>query len=622
MRGHGCSTRRQLFAAELLAVLLFAMAAHAQVTIGDNLKMNLNGILGTGYAGEWDNQSGPTTSSHGIFLQGEGNLTGSYYNPQFLNFNVRPYYNRNQENSAYASVLNQSGIDAAVNLFGGSHFPGTIGYSWSRNDGSQYGLFQSPGLTANGTTQDFNVSWSALFPKWPTLTATYSANSNSETILGETGNTDSKVNILTLTSNYNFAGFQFLGGFTHQKFNVNYPAFLVGPDQQSDSTNTGYFLSVTHTLPMEGSLTAGYSRQNYDSETNGIANNGTADTAYVTAGINPAQNLSFGGGVRYYDNLIAALQGSVIPPGSVPITNFTAQSNGVVVNGYGSYNFGHGLVLVGYGNWYRQHFEDQEYTSAQFGGTLTYSYARPLLGMLYFSFGLINTAGNSYQGAVAAVGNVGLKKIIAGWDINADFSYAQNVQNSLAWFTTSSYNYGASVRRRMGEEMYWTASARSVRTGITQFAGYNTHTETFITTLVRRKLGVSGNYSQTNGASILTTSGELVPNPLPPVAIPGEVFYGGASYGGTVSYVPIKRMVMNVSWFRLNSNTASNLDPSQFIYSSNSSDRIYGSMTYRFRKLQLLATYWKTNQQISSSGLGWVNQNNYTFTISRWFNVF
>ena len=43
--------------------------------------------------------------------------------------------------------------------------------------------------------------------------------------------------------------------------------------------------------------------------------------------------------------------------------------------------------------------------------------------MLYFTFGMVNTAGNGYQGSMAAVGNLGLKKIIEGWDINADASH-------------------------------------------------------------------------------------------------------------------------------------------------------------------------------------------------------
>ena len=51
-------------------------------------------------------------------------LSGFYYNPKFLNFNVQPFYNRSQDNSSFQSVFSDSGVDASVNLFSGSHFPG------------------------------------------------------------------------------------------------------------------------------------------------------------------------------------------------------------------------------------------------------------------------------------------------------------------------------------------------------------------------------------------------------------------------------------------------------------------------------------------------------------------
>ncbi len=89
-----------------------------------------------------------------------------------------------------------------------------------------------------------------------------------------------------------------------------------------------------------------------------------------------------------------------------------------------------------------------QFVSNQWGATLTYNYARPLFGLLYFSFGTVNTTGNGNQGGIGFVGNLGLKKKINGWDINADISYAQNVQSAFALYTTSNYSYGGFVRKR------------------------------------------------------------------------------------------------------------------------------------------------------------------------------
>jgi hypothetical protein len=620
MYGQQSSTLRRFLEVTFLTACFFAVTAQGQVQVGDNLRMNLNGVLGTGYAGQWGNQSGFDQTSHGIFLQGQGDLSGSFYSPQFLNFNVRPFYNRNQDNSSFATVLNQSGVDAGVNLFSGSHFPGAANYYWSQNDGTQYGLYQSPGLVGNDTTQGFNVSWSALIPNWPTLTATYSTSSSSGSILGETGTTESRIKGLNLLSNYSIDGFNLGGGFIHQNFENTFPSFIGGPNLQSTSMNNGFFITASHSLPLNGAITGGYTRQTYENNTADVVNNGTADTLYATIGMTPVYKLSVTGGVRYYNNLVGGLQGSLLPAGSVPLVPFSSDSKGLALNGFANYNIGHGFLVGGYANWYQQHFQGIDYSNHQFGATLTYNYARPLLGMLYFTFGMVNNGYSGGQGGMAAVANIGLKKIIAGWDIEADASYSQNLQNSVAWFTTSSYNFGGSVRRQIGDFAYWSATARTVRTALTQLHGYDTHSEIYITTLTYKRTGLSGSYTQNSGTSILTTTG-LVPIPVPGLQ-PGEVLYNGASYGGTLSYTPLKRLTTSVSWFRMNADTASNISSNGPIFSQNSSNRMYGVMTYRFRKLNFMATYWRTNQQVSSSGLGWVNQNNYTFTVSRWFNVF
>ena len=461
----------------------------------------------------------------------------------------------------------------------------------------------------------------ALVPKWPTLTATWANSSSSQTILGETGTTDSHVRTLNFVSTYQLDGFSLFGTYNHQNFDVTFPAFLAGSNMQSESVNNNLSFAASHPLPWNGSFSAAYYRSNYDSSTNTVLNNGTSNTLVGSFGFAPSQKFTFGGDVRHYDNLVGALQ-NVIPGGGVPLVPFNVTGDGLSLSVYGTYNIGHGFGLLGYANHSANNFDGVEYTSTQGGGTLTYNYAQPILGFMYFSAGVVSTGNNNNNGNMAGVGSIALKKILKGWDLNADASYSQNVQNSIAWFTTSNYNYGGSVRRRFGQFTYWTTSARDTRTGMTQIAGYNTHTETYMTMISRKGVAVSGSYSQNDGASILTSSGVLVSTPLAPVLTPGELIFNGTVYGGTVSVSPLRRMAITGSWFRTNSNTYSNVTDSGAIYSNNSSNRIYAVMTYKFRKLDFLATYWKTNQEISSSGLPRAIQNNYSFTISRWFNVF
>src|SRR4051812_50071045 len=102
-----------------------ALPAAAQLEVGDNWSMNLSGDIGYNYHGNISDG----LSGHSMGFAGDANLTGSYYNPNFLNFNVQPYYDRTQSNSVLGALTNTSGVNSNVNLFSGSHFPGSFSYS-------------------------------------------------------------------------------------------------------------------------------------------------------------------------------------------------------------------------------------------------------------------------------------------------------------------------------------------------------------------------------------------------------------------------------------------------------------------------------------------------------------
>jgi hypothetical protein len=610
-------------AAGLLLLASLALRAGAQVKVGSETTMSLTGQVGAGYSAETGNQQ--FQSSHGLFFTGQAQLNGYYYNPKFINFNVQPFYNRNQSNGAFQSVLNDTGVEASVNLFSGSRVPGSVSYGKSWQTGSQFQIAGQPTLSSNGDTQTFAITWSAFVRNWPTLTATYSDSASSQTIIGETSTTDTSTRTFNLYSNYTFRGFLLNGFYTHQNFDTTFPAFLTGTPLQSTSSGNSYGASVSHALPWNGSIGLGASRFTYTSSDNiNLNTNGTSDTANVGASITPTRRLTITANARYYDNLLAELQqNGVLPPGSVPVTPINSSISGVNVNSFASYNIGKGLVIVGYANEQNQHFQGETFTNTQWGATLTYNYARPLFGLLYFSFGTVDTTGNGNQGTVGFVGNLGLKKKINGWDINADVSYAQNVQSSIALFTTSNYNYGGYVRKRFGELTYWSGSYRGVQTGLTQIKGYNSRSDTVLTTLTRRWIGLSASYSKSDGTSILTSSGALVPTPVPTPVVLDQVVYNGTAYGVGVGLNPVPGMVINGNWFRVHNTTQSILPTSNSgLFSNNDSDRIYAQMQYNVRKLIFRAIYWHTNQLVSSSGNPRQINDTYSFSISRWFNFF
>jgi hypothetical protein len=598
----------------LLLLSVFGTPAQAQLNVGDNTSMTLNGNLAFGYTGQF----GDTGSQlHSLYGAGDGLLSGSYYNPNFLSFNVRPFYNRNQDNSSFASVLSETGVDAAVNLFGGSRFPGAVSFSKSFANGSQYGIPGAVGLTSDSSTRNFSVSWSELLPNLPSLTATFTDNSNSATIQGERGTTSTSGRTFNLISRYKIDGFGLNGYVNHQNFDVTLPVFLSPTNSESISSGTSYGISVNHALPLQGQFIANYSRTDYSSEAGTWRNSGSTDTADVLASFHPFQRFSINGEVRYTGNLYGALQQSQLPNGIPPVPTNEQTSHGVSLNSYGTYNLGRGFILVGYVNHSMQTFAGQELNITRAGGTLTYSYARPLFGILYFSFGMANNATNSNGSNLGFVGNVILKKQLGPWQVESDFSYSQNAQTVVAYYTSSNYGYGGRVRRRFGANSTWAISYHGIQAGLTQLPGYSNRADTFITLLNRGRYGFSASYSKSRGTALLSSTGILTPTALAPVISPDQALYNGTVYGVGGNVIPLRRMIINVNWYRTRSDTQTTS-----VFSANNSERYYGQLQYNLRKLTFRAGYWRVYQTLSADGRPPTTVNTYYFNISRWFSVF
>lgn len=611
-----CNARvwSQIVGAALMAGWILTAGAQAQLNLGQGVEMSMNGNLGIGYSGNFGDSG---LSGHALYGTGMGLLSGSYHNPNFLSFTVRPYYNRNQDNTSYTSVLSETGVDASTSIFAGSYFPGSVSFSKSFSQGSQYGLPGSASLTADGSNQDFSVSWKELLPQMPSLTATFSDNSSSSTIFGQTGTANTSSKILDLMSNYSVHGFQLVGFVNHQNYHVDLPAFLSRTNSHSDSASTSYGISATHTLPFSGSFTADYNRTNYDGETGSYRTRGSTGTADTMVSFKPAERLTVSGQLRYTGNLIGALRQSYLD-GELPVEfNNEQGSYGVALNSYATYQIGHGFTLIGYANRQTQTFAGTHYNYHQVGGTLSYSYSRPLFGLLYFSFGMVNNGTTNGGDSLGFVGTATLKKRVGMWEYGADISYSQNVQTVLANFTTSSFNYGGNIRRRFGSNMSWSSSYRGIQTGITQLQGSNNRADSFLTNFQRGRYDVSGSYSKSHGAALLSSTGVLTPTPVAPILTPDQILYSGEVYGAGASVRPMRRMLVNFNWYRVRSSTETTT-----LLSQNNSERYYGQMEYNVRKLSFRAGYWRVYQGVGASAIQPTLNNTYFFNVSRWFNLF
>ena len=121
MENAGTITKRASRIAGLLFLAILPIAS-AQLQLGENLRMKAGGLMTAGYSGDYGD-SAQIQSDHGIDFGFNGNVTGSYYNPNFISFSVTPYYNQSRADSDFQSITGASGVTATARSLHGQSFP-------------------------------------------------------------------------------------------------------------------------------------------------------------------------------------------------------------------------------------------------------------------------------------------------------------------------------------------------------------------------------------------------------------------------------------------------------------------------------------------------------------------
>jgi hypothetical protein len=601
----------------LVALAVWALPSAGQLQIGDNLKMNMNGTLGFGYGGGYTD---PGASSHSLNMIGSGTINGSYYDPNFLSFTVQPYYDRNQNNSASQSIFNESGVTASANLFSGSHFPGYVGYGRNFNSSGEFGVPGTPGLTTHGSGQTFSVGWSEFVPNLPSLTASFTTSNDQVSLLGADGDIHSKTRLFNLNSYYRLAGFELAGYYNRQSLGLDTPEFVGNASTFSNSSSNTYGFMASHPLPLSGYFSSSWSRTGYNNEGQSGSNSGNTTTTNAMASINPTSKLNLAGEIRYTDNLSGQLQQNLINGGggTGPIVLLGGgKSHSFGTSAFANYALGKGFMLHGRISHQSQYFAGQSHDLTQYGGTISYNYSKPLFGLLYFSFGMVDNAQETGNSGLSFTGNVGLQKRFGRWETSADFSYAQNVQTLIAIYTSNSISYGGYLRRKTSDYSYWSATYRGSRSGLLQDKGSNSLSNMYSSTFGWRRYTVTGNYTKSDGRTFLTPTGFVNPTPLPGNIEENLILFNGNAYSVGAGASPLRRMSVTFNFTRAHSDMLSST-----LQSFNDSDRYYTRLDYNLRKLVLRAGYSRAYQSISGTATPPTTVNTYFFGVSRWFDVF
>jgi len=602
-------------------MLALAPYASAQKTAGET-SLNLNGTVSAGYSNDSSNVAG---SDHSILVGGTADLSGSYYNPNFLSFDIQPFYNQSRLNSNFQSITSSSGVNASAKVFGGSNFPGSVSYSAAFNSS---GSFNIPGLANYATYGDSNVlvlNWGVHVDDLPNVNFTFSNANNNYSIYGTDSRGSLHADTFSLTTTYKIAGFNLDGGYQHAGTqNLTPEFFTVQERAYADTGANSLFFGVGHNLPWHGSFSAAATHLQIGTDLGDATYQNhydtTIDTVTSTVNFAPRQRLNVGANTFYTDNLVGTLYNTLLTSGvAAPQPEGQQSSHSLSLTGYADYQMPEQhLVLHGFVERQQQNFLGISFASNSLNGTATYS--NTLLGGSFNGVvGVTHTTIETYQEGLTGLNtSVNYTHQIDRWNVGGSFGYSQDAQTVLIAYTTSGYTYVGSVGRRLGRRSYWGAFASGAHSLLTNLPGSANSSQSYSTSLSLPRISLNGTYSRSDGNALLTATG-LAPTPLPlPVITPeAVVFYHGNSFSVGLGTHPTHGLTISAIYAKALSGTQSN-----GTNSNNNNENLDILMTYNVRKLNFITGYSRLNQGFSLSGTPPAVVGSFFVGVSRWFNFF
>lgn len=597
-------------------LMLLAWPVAAQERLGQ-LSTNLSGTVSSGYTADYGNQTG---SDHSWTVGGAANLSGFFYTPNFLSFTVSPYLNQSRANSNFQSISDASGINVSANIFGGSHFPGSISYSKAYDSEGSYAVPGIANYVTHGNSDSFGINWSENLPDAPSFSAGFHSSSGGYSVYGTDDQGQSASRSLNLHSGYRFAGFNMGAYFSTGDGHSLIPQILSGQQAtEIHSGNTAYGFNVTHQLPLKGSVAASLNRSDWNTSYLGSTSTGTIDTFDALASVHPTGKFSVSASADYSDNLSGQLfQALAAAGGAVSAANTNQSSNSLDLMAVASYAPLQNLQATAFAERRTQTFLGETYGVRSFGGSATYG--RKFLSGVFNAAATLsaNLSDNNGEDTMGLSTTENYSREIFGWDVTGSFAYAQNVQTLLVTYMNSLFNYSANARRRWGN-LNVSAGASASRTGLTQQAGAVNSSESYNASAGYSPwLTATGTYSKSNGQALATGAG-LVPVPVPTPLLPSSLIslFGGSSYSFGVSSAPIKKLVLTASYASSESNTSSNA-----VSSTNLNNEFNGLAQYQYRKLTVIGGYSRLKQGFSGSASAPEVLSSFYMGVSRWFNFF
>ena len=622
---------RKVGGAALLALMcLAAQAAWGQVTIGDNVNLNLNGNVAFGYAGSFSSTAGAINTNQFTF-GGDLDLNGYYYHPQFLSFHVNPYYNQSRLNSNYQSIFSAKGVNANANLFSGSHTPVSLSYTNDYNNQGQFSIPGSANVETFGRSQSFGVNAGEYYEGLPSLTVGYNVNNNSYDVVGTESGGSGSGRAFNLGSSYILEGFNLGANYSNSSSTQRFPSVANLNDSLEQTTHQNNFqVSASRALGFDSAnWNAVYSRSNFTTDITGPPTNQSYDSLSSAVTLSPWKPVNISMNMMYTTNFSALLIGTAI----LPQNNPTAVTSGppVYVNqatnlessylAYGakaSFAVTRHLTADVAADRREQTLLNNDIGSDTVSSGAGYSTA---LGKGQFAvhYGLSWYAASTQdQTALGHSASASYSRDLFGWHSSGDGNFSRLAQTAFANITSTGYGFGFNTGRRFDNGWNLTLSAHAARNMLDGVSNSDSRVKAFSAGLAMGRLSVSGSFTDSSGDALQLGNG-AVPGPVPgPIILPGlVVLYSGRAVGFGAGYNPVRNLRITGSYSRSKYRTE-NVESS----SDNLVERIDIRSEYKFRQLHFVAGYAHLTQGIGITFNNPATVNSFYVGISRHFDIF
>jgi hypothetical protein len=607
-----------------MGILFLTPLAFAQLQVGDNTTLKANATAGVGWTGTWDGND-MNSLTYGF----AGTLSGDYYDERFLNWSISPYLNQSRLNSNFYSTSSATGVSALANFLSSSRTP--MQFTYERDHNAE-GTFNVPGSTGSyrtvGDGQAVGVTAAYLPEDWPSIQGSFSHSGSSYEIIGNPGGGTAHATAFGLSSAYDLYDTKLSGSYTKSFSSSESPLLgQQGGTLKTDSNQDSLQFGANRRLTSWSNGSFNFGRSHLNAHYVGARTDATFDTLNGLLSAQATKRLSFNFHVNYSSNLSAQflsdiLSGGKAANGETKGLSFTSNYlNYGVTSGY---NITRELIATGSINHQVQGqpgFPDTTSTIMNAGITWSHQVLGGSFGAHYgvahyFSPLLVRandqtvTKDSTFTGQNAAVS---YGRTFLGFATSGSFSYGRSLTTLLVGYVQNNYTANGSVSRNVKNWNFAVSTSYS-NAHIENITITDSSNNSYAASLSHRSLGLSANYSRGHGSG-LQVGNNIIPNPGP-----GDlplVLFRGESYGGGLSYRPVRRWTISSTFTKLKYDTL-NLGQN----SNNTSEQFFLRSEYHFRQMFFNFGYSHLTQGFGVGPVRPATIDTVFFGVSRRFDIF